>query len=225
MFLPALAAAVPIGLGIASLLGQQQTNATNAGIAEQATNANMAEAQRNRDFQREMSNTAYQRATADMTAAGINPMLAYKQGGASTPSGATGSAATAVMENSLASGINSGLSAARLRKDIESVDSQVALNQAAEKTQATQAALNTTNAKVAAKTAEKISAELPAVKARADVDVKRSAYDSEYMKYDQIMNRVDQGAGVLNKATDILKPGIKISPRGSGGATLPGWRP
>lgn len=41
-------------------------------------------------FQREMSNTAYQRAAADMKAAGINPMVAFTQGGASSPSGAGG---------------------------------------------------------------------------------------------------------------------------------------
>lgn len=59
--------------------------------AQDAMNFSASEAAKNRDWQERMSNTSISRAMADMQNAGLNPILAYSLGGASTPAGAAGS--------------------------------------------------------------------------------------------------------------------------------------
>jgi hypothetical protein len=107
--------------GASSLLG------TAAGLwgAERANDSNERIARENRQFQERMSSTAYQRAMTDMRAAGLNPILAYKQGGASTPIGAT-----ATMRNIASDAIASGSQLAQTFSNVQLQSAQKTLTEA-----------------------------------------------------------------------------------------------
>lgn len=73
-----------------------EANAVQNDMWTKQAEYNAAEAQKARDFEAMMSNTAYQRAVADLLAAGLNPILAAGNMGASTPVGAMASSGLAV---------------------------------------------------------------------------------------------------------------------------------
>jgi len=97
-----------LGVAVAQGIGSWRQNYENRKLAREQ----MA-------FQERMSNTSYQRAMHDMRLSGINPMLAYMQGGASSPGGAT-----ANMENVLGTAASSASHVYRMAEELKGMRAQ-----------------------------------------------------------------------------------------------------
>lgn len=149
---------------------QQQAQGFNAQQAQMDRMFQAQQAIQAREYATQMSNSAYQRASADMKAAGINPMLAIMQGGASTPnvgapqgvsasspgvSGAQASfhsptAGAEIMSRKIAEAVSSARESKALQLEWKYKDSQIAFNKAAtEKEEAIKNYNNMNSAKVA----------------------------------------------------------------------------
>ncbi|WNK14828.1 MAG: DNA pilot protein [Microvirus sp.] len=132
--------------GALSYFGQQSANRANQSMANNANALTRDMQNQNLKFQERMSNTSWQRGTADMRAAGINPLLAFSRGGASTPSGSAGSGTAGVGSQNSMSGVVSALSTAKdlafaranlenLKQDTFKKQTAAALDQASTATQ------------------------------------------------------------------------------------------
>ena len=108
----------PVGGTIGGALGSKLD--TNS-----AQRAERAAADRANVWSKEMSDTAYQRAMADMRAAGLNPILAGKLGGASTPQVARENILTPAMMSAEASMMQAHTARSQMQANVGKIDAEV----------------------------------------------------------------------------------------------------
>lgn len=89
---------------IIGLAGDIFSGISGASAQKKANKANIALQREQQSWEKMMSDTSWQRGMEDMKAAGMNPMLAFSEGGASTPSV---SAATVQPVDAMARGVSS----------------------------------------------------------------------------------------------------------------------
>lgn len=129
--LPLLAPIIGAAIGGgASLIGASMQNSA----AQAASREQMA-------FQERSARHSYQWATEDMRKAGINPILAYKQGGSGTLSGSTYTpqnvgAAAATGATAGAGVASSAIAASRNQAELANIAADTALKSSQDKTQA-----------------------------------------------------------------------------------------
>jgi hypothetical protein len=218
--------------GLFSSGGQAAQNSASQQFALQTMRENnqfsAEQARTNREFQERMSNTAYQRSMADMKSAGLNPILAYQQGGAGTPSGAQGysSQATGAQFENVMESVGQGVSSAakgagrtlelqNLQAETASTVTEAGLNKANENLSKANEAYThqqsvtsaATAAKAAAETANIIaSAENPAALRALMVSEGNAANASAAFNSEQAKQLREHGPGRIGQETSgIMK--------------------
>lgn len=136
---------------------------------------NAGQALENRAFQERMRGSQYQTAVADMKAAGLNPMLAYHQGGAGTPSGSAATSSPGVSNRaSVIEGAVQSAQVEKLRADTRNVEAD-------------------TRVKLEGQLPELVQRVLTGQASAAEMQARKSVLEQEFRKMEVVLR--DLGSG------------------------------
>lgn len=145
--------------------------------ASSANAATLASTEEQMKFQERMRSTQYQTAVDDMKKAGLNPMLAYSQGGSGTPAGSSYSAIDAGTP-----AVNSALASRRLAADVDKIKADTAASESV-------ARLNEANAIKASYESQLTAANARAATVQAgEAETLRDVFGSYNLKGEMLTN-------------------------------------
>jgi len=197
---PGVGTVIGAGMG---LIGDIFSSSQQSSAQEHANQTNQQIAKDQMSFQERMSNTAYQRSMADMRAAGLNPILAYSKGGASTPSGA--STTVDAVDPVISRVASSAQDAAQMYQSVRSQEANIAQTQAQTEVAKAAAVRGLTEAKTATLTQKAIEAELPARMAQSGYDKQFAGFDAWIQRIGSSIGAVSSGLGAFLKGGMIGK--------------------